>query len=142
VQDELVSGNLRRRDQIKPDVVSDVLVKVIQCNATVGLTDRLEVNLDHLRMPTSNGKGGKTKGISLGLRSAIRKTIVVLNQFQDYLSEYKIIVYDGLSPERIVFTEKYLSNKKLYLLYDDDTGHYNVITNIKAAIAKRYMQSV
>ena len=64
MQDKVVGGSLRHRDQIKPDVVWDLLVKVIQCNATFGLTDSLEFHLDHVGMPTSNGKGGKTKGRS------------------------------------------------------------------------------
>jgi len=29
--------------------------------------------------------------------------------------------------------------KKLYLLYNADTRHYNVISNIKAVMAKKYM---
>jgi hypothetical protein len=58
-------------------------------------------------------------------------------QFQDYLSGYKVIVYDGLSPDRLIFRGNSLSDKKLYLLYDADSGHYNVITNIKAALAKK-----
>ena len=62
-----------------------------------------------------------------------------LEQFQNYLSGYKIIVYDGLSPDRVLFSENSLSNKKLYLLYD--SGHYNSITNIKAAMAKRYISN-
>ena len=53
-----------------------------------------------------------------------------LNHFQDYLSDYKIIVYNGLSPDRHIFTGNSLSNKKLYMLYDADTGHYNAFTNI------------
>jgi len=62
-----------------------------------------------------------------------------LQQFQDCLSDYKIVVFDGLSPDRIIFSGNSLSAKKLYLLYDSDNGHYNVITNIKAAMAKRYI---
>ena len=50
--------------------------------------------------------------------------------------DYKIIVYDGLSPDRFIFSGNSLSNKKLYLLYD--AGYYDVITNSKAAIAKKY----
>ena len=61
-----------------------------------------------------------------------------LEQFQKYLSGYKIIVYDGLSPDRVIFSGNSLSNMKLYLLYDSDSGHNNVITNLKAAVAKRY----
>jgi hypothetical protein len=54
---------LRRRDQLKPDVVWQVLGKVIQSNAWFGLTDRLELRLDHLRMSVGNGRNAeKTKG--------------------------------------------------------------------------------
>ena len=170
-------------------MVWDLLGKVIPSNARFGLNDRLEVYLDHVRMPTGNGKGAaKTMERSLNVLSAIKKSTVVLkaaflclahaliiamarvngdpkyklyrngylldqlvdeplkvsgvdlynggsleelHQFQDYLSDYKIIVYDGLSPDRLIFSGNSVSNKKLYLLYDADTGNYNVITNIK-----------
>jgi len=62
-----------------------------------------------------------------------------LEQFQNYLSDYKIVVYDGLNPDRIIFSGNSHSNNKLYLLYGTDSGHYNVITNLKAAMAKRYI---
>ena len=195
VQDKVVGISLRRRDQLKPDVVWAVLGKVIQSNARFGLSDRLEVHLDHVRMPVGNGRE-KTKGRSLDVLSAIKRSIVVvkaaflcmahalviaianvnsdpkyasyrhgyglnkpveellkasgvdlsngggleeLQQFQDYLSDYKIVVFDGLSPDRLIFSGNSHSAKKLYLLYDSDNGHYNVITNIKAAMAKRYI---
>jgi len=60
-----------------------------------------------------------------------------LKQFQNYLSDYKFIVYDGLHPDRVIFSGNSLSNKKLYLLYD--AAHYNVTTNLKASVAKRYI---
>jgi len=62
-----------------------------------------------------------------------------LHQFQVYLSVYIIVVFDVLSPDRLIFSGNSLSAKKLYLLYDTDNGHYNVITNIKAAMAKKYI---
>jgi len=62
-----------------------------------------------------------------------------LEQFQDHLSNYKIVVFDGLSPDRLIFSGNSHSTKKLYLLYDPDSRHNNVITNIKAAVAKRYI---
>jgi hypothetical protein len=55
-----------------------------------------------------------------------------LQQFQQYISDYKIIVFDGLHPDRVMFSGNSLSDKTLYLLYDRDSGHYNVITNLKA----------
>ena len=75
LQDKVVGISLRRRDQLKPDVVWGLLAKVIQSNARFGLTDRLEVHLDHARMPARNG-GCKTKGRSLDVLSAIKKGIV------------------------------------------------------------------
>jgi hypothetical protein len=62
-----------------------------------------------------------------------------LRQFQEYLSGYKIVVFDGLRLDRVIFSGNSLSAKKLYLLYDSETGHYNVITNLKAAMAKKYI---
>jgi hypothetical protein len=38
-----------------------------------------------------------------------------LQQFQAHLSDYKI-VYDGLSPDRLIFSGISLSDKKLYLI--------------------------
>jgi len=60
-----------------------------------------------------------------------------LEQFQNSLSLYKIIVYVGLSPDSVFFSGNSLSNKKLYRLYD--SGHHNVITNWKAAMAMMYI---
>jgi hypothetical protein len=60
-------------------VVWDVLVKFIQNNARFGLTDCLEVHLDHVGLPSGNGKGAeKRKGRSLNVLSTIKKCIVVV----------------------------------------------------------------
>jgi hypothetical protein len=56
VKDKVVGISLRRHDKLKPDVVWDEIGKVIQSNARFGMTDRLEVRLDHDRMQTGNGK--------------------------------------------------------------------------------------
>jgi len=76
VQDKAMGISFRRRDQLKPDVVWCVLGKVVQSNARFGLTDRLEVHLDHVRIPAGNSLV-KTKGRSLGIISVIKKSIVV-----------------------------------------------------------------
>jgi hypothetical protein len=78
VEDKVMGLSIRRRDQLKPDVVWDVLGKVVQSNARFGLTDRLEVHLDHIRMPVGNGKAEKTKGRSLNVLSAIKRSIIVV----------------------------------------------------------------
>ena len=160
-----------------------------------GLADRLEVHLNHVRMPAGNGRV-KTKGCSLNVMSAIKKSIVCvkatviclayalliamarlngdskyqsyrhgyglkkpvdflvkasgvylsngggfnkLQQFQQHLSDYKFIVFDGFNPDRAMFSRNSLSAKNLYLLYVRDFEHYSVITNLKGAMAKKYI---
>jgi len=61
VEDQVFGISLRRRDQFKHDVVLAVPGKVIRSNARFGLSDRLEVHLDHVRMPAVNGRL-RTKG--------------------------------------------------------------------------------
>jgi len=77
VHDKVVGIRLGRRDQLMADVVWSVLGKDIQSNARVAFTDRLEVHLDHVRMPAGNG-AVKTKGRSLDLLSAIKRSVVVV----------------------------------------------------------------
>ena len=71
VEDKVVDISLRRRDQLKSDVVWAVQGKLIQSNARFGLSDRLVVHLDH----TGNGRV-RTKERSLVMMSVI-KTIIV-----------------------------------------------------------------
>jgi hypothetical protein len=61
LQDKVFSISLRRRNQLKPHVVWGVYANVIQRNDTFGLSDRLEVHLEVVRMPAGND-GVKTKG--------------------------------------------------------------------------------
>jgi hypothetical protein len=77
LQDKVVGISLRRRDQLKPDVVWSVVGKIIQSNARFVLNDRLEVHLDHVRMPAGNGRE-KTKGRSIDVLSAIKRSIVTV----------------------------------------------------------------
>jgi len=48
-------------------------------------------------------------------------------------------VFDGLSPDKAIFSGNSISNKKLYLLYA--ARHNNVFINLKAAMAKRYIST-
>lgn len=45
-------------------------------------------------------------------------------------------MFDGLKIDRVMFSGNSLSTRKLQLLYDRDNGRYDVITNIKSAMAK------
>ena len=79
VQDKVVGIGFRRRDHLKTDLVWNILSKVIQSNARFGLTDRLEVRLNKVRMPAGTGRmAEKTKGRSLDVLIAIKKSIVVV----------------------------------------------------------------
>jgi hypothetical protein len=77
----------------------------------------------------------KSSGVDLSNRGSLQEHA----QFQEYLSEYKIVVFSGLSPDKIIFIGNFVSSKKLFLLYNADTKHYNVITIIMAAMAKKYL---
>jgi hypothetical protein len=79
LQDKAIGISLRRRDQLKPDMVWSVLGKVVQNNARFALTDRLEVHLDHVRMPAGNvRRAEKTKGRTIDVLSAVKRSIVVV----------------------------------------------------------------
>jgi len=64
VQDKVVGISFRRSCQLKPDEVWGVLGMVVQSHASFGLSDRIELDLDHVRMPAGNDLE-KTKGRSL-----------------------------------------------------------------------------
>ena len=49
----------------------------------------------------------KASGVDLSNGGGLEE----LQHFQDYLSDYKIIVYDGLSPDRLIFSGNSVSNK-------------------------------
>ena len=76
MQDKVVGNIFRSREQLKPNLVWEIISKIIQSNARFGLTDRLEVHLDHVRIPSSNGQE-KTKGRSLDTFSAIKKVLLL-----------------------------------------------------------------
>jgi len=62
-----------------------------------------------------------------------------LNRFQEHFRDYKIIVYQGLGCDDIMYEGQVDSSKHLNLLYDDVERHYHVITNLTGAMAKRYI---
>ena len=112
LQDKLVGISLRRRDQLKPDVVWGILAKVIQSNARFALSDRLEVHLDHVRMPAGKGRmAEKTKGGSFDVMSAIKKSIVRVKAAVNCLA-YALLI----AMTRINGDPKYKSYNKVYEL--------------------------
>jgi hypothetical protein len=116
VQDRVVGINLLHRDQLKPDVLWSVLGKVIQMNPRFALTDRLEVYLDHVRLPLGNGNDGvKTNGRSLDVLSAIKKSTVNVNEVVKCLA-YTLII----TIARVNGDLKYASHRDGYGLSKPD----------------------
>jgi hypothetical protein len=67
-------------------------------------------------------------------------TAEVLKNFARFKSIFRITkLFDGLRPDRVMYSGNSLSAKKLYVLYNPDSRHYIVITNLKGAMAKRYI---
>ena len=77
----------------------------------------------------------QTTGINLTNGGSIPE----LTQFQDHFAEYRIVVYDGLHCNEIMFDGQTNSAKRINLLYDDVTKHYHVINSLTGAMAKRYV---
>ena len=61
-----------------------------------------------------------------------------LQQFQEHLSDYKIIVFDCLNPIALYLVEIPFRLRN-YLLYDRDLEHYSVIIYLNGAMAQRYI---
>jgi len=59
--------------------------------------------------------------------------LTVFKNFRDY----KIVVYQGLGCDDIMYEGQVDSFKHLNILYDDDERYYHVITNLTCAMAKR-----
>jgi len=94
----VVGNSLRRWDQLKPDVVWGVLVKVIQSNARFDLTNRFVVHLENVRMPAGSRKRAEnTKGVSLIVISVIKTIIVVVQTAMNCLGYAIIIAMAGIN---------------------------------------------
>jgi len=77
---------------MKPDLIWAVLSKEIQRKARFGLTDRLEVHPDHVRIPVGNGKSAeKTTGRSLDVLSSIKRSIFAVKAAFMWLAHTLII---------------------------------------------------
>ena len=77
----------------------------------------------------------ETTGIDLTNGGGIPELI----RFQEHFHEYKIVVYDSLHCDNIIYEGHVESPKRINLFYDDVTRHYHVITNLTGAMVKRYV---
>jgi len=64
--------------------------------------------------------------------------ITELNRSQERIRDYKIVVYQGLGCDDIMYEGEVDSSKHLNLLYDDVESHYHVITNLTGALDKKH----
>ena len=110
VQQTVIRVTLRRCDQLKSDVVWDVLRKVILKIATLGLTNRLEVHSDHARMSAGNG-GVKKKGLSIDVLSAVKKNIVAVKASFLFLAHELIIDMARVSVDPKYETYRWISTR-------------------------------
>ena len=64
-----------------------------------------------------------------------------LKNFSSFKTTSRIIklLFDGLRPDRLIFSGNSHSTKKMYLLLNSDNADYNVITNINAAMVKKFI---
>ena len=77
----------------------------------------------------------ETTGIDLNNGEGILEFLI----FQEHFHEYKIVVYQGMSCDSIMFEGRVDYSKRLNLLYDEVHKYYHVITKLTGAIAKRYV---
>jgi hypothetical protein len=77
----------------------------------------------------------QTTGIDLSNGGGIPELV----RFQDHFWDYKIVVYEGLHCESLMFEGHVESINQIYLIYDSITRHYHVITNLTSAMAKKYI---
>jgi hypothetical protein len=76
----------------------------------------------------------ETTGINLDNGGGIPELI----RFQDHFKKYRIVVYEGLNCDKILFDGQIEAPKCVNLLFDDVNRHYHVINNLTGAMAKQY----
>jgi hypothetical protein len=62
-----------------------------------------------------------------------------LIRFQEHYKDYRIVVYDGLDCDSIMYDGLIETANRINLVYDRETRHYHVIANLTGAMAKKYV---
>jgi hypothetical protein len=76
-----------------------------------------------------------TTGIDLSQGAGIPE----IERFQEHFGEYKIVVYEGLNCDNVMFEDRVVSFTRINLLYDEVTRQYHVIGSLTGAKAKRFV---
>jgi len=153
-QVRMLAGNGKMAEKTKGrslDVMSTIKKSILtvktalNCLACAFIIAMARVNSDPKYKSYSNGRGLKKPVEDLPKRSGMDMSnggsFEELRQFKDQLTDYQIIVFDGLNTDMVMLSGYLLSAKELHLLYNRDNEHYNVITNLKGAMAKEYICS-
>jgi len=67
------------------------------------------------------------------------REILERKRFQEHFRDYKIVVFQGLGCEDIMYEGQVDSSKRLNLLYDEVETHYHETPNHTGAMAKKYV---
>jgi hypothetical protein len=62
IQDNVMGISFCRCEQLKPDMVLGVLETFVQSNVSFGLNERIELHVDHARMPGVTVVGKRKRG--------------------------------------------------------------------------------
>jgi len=90
-------------------------------------------------------KGSKIRSVvqmllqEIGIDLTNGAGIPEINRFQKHFRDYKIVVYQGLGFDDVMFEFQTDSAKRLNLFYDDVERNYHVITELTGAMAKKYV---
>ena len=90
VVDKPIGLSFRRRDQLSPGVVLQLIEKVAQSNASFSAYDKLVIQVDIVHMPAGNG-GVKAKGRSVSNLSHIKTSIVQVKSRSNCLAHALLI---------------------------------------------------
>ena len=63
IQDNVMGISFCRCEHLKPDMVLGVLETFVQSNVSFGLNERIELHVDHARMPGGNDCGKTREAI-------------------------------------------------------------------------------
>jgi len=109
-------------------VIWRVFKKLSQSNSRFNALDTLVVTVYSVKIEATR--------IDLSKGAVIPKLV----RFQEYIRDYKIVVYQVLSCEDVMFEGQVVFANRLNLLYNEVERHYHVITNLIGAVAKKYVR--
>ena len=107
--------------------------KVTQNNCSFNALDTMTV-VHSVRMPVLLGRvANKSNVRSLATMAHLK------GSFTEVKVEDNFLAHAELKCDSIILQGQVESAKRIYLLYDDVTQHYNVIVNLTGAMAKRHV---